>query len=144
MLRTWPAIEDAVKERSRRLHAFLTPARPVAVSSQTLTLGFGRTYAFHAEQCASEEWQEVLSSVFERLLGVPLRVRCTVSDGDDPSATVVEDPEEEAARAEEEEVLETEAAEAAGQLPGEQEAHDLALETLTRDLGATVLEDGGR
>jgi hypothetical protein len=39
-------------------------------------------------------------------------------------------------------VLETEEAEAAGSLPDDAAAHDLAVQTLTRDLGATVIEDG--
>jgi hypothetical protein len=134
---------EAVKERSRRLHAFLTPARPVGVQGDVLVLGFGPQSRFHAEQCASEEWRGALGEVFTSVLGAGLRVRCTISDGDEPAASVIaeEDPDAAAARREAEAVLETEAEEAAGELPDDAEVHDLALETLTRDLGATVLED---
>jgi DNA polymerase III subunit gamma/tau len=139
---TWPAVVEAVKGRSRRLHAFLTPASPMGVQGEILTLAFGKGSNFHAEQCASEEWRGHLGAVFSEVLGVDLRVRCIVSDGDDPGATVVEeDPQEVAARREAEAVAQNEAEEAAGELPDEREVHDLAVQTLTRDLGAVVVED---
>jgi hypothetical protein len=43
--------------------------------------------------------------------------------------------------AQEVDVAETEAAEAAGALPNEAAVHDLAIATLRRDLGATLVED---
>jgi hypothetical protein len=38
-------------------------------------------------------------------------------------------------------VLENEAAVAAGDVPDEGEVHDRAIQTLTRDLGATVVDE---
>jgi DNA polymerase-3 subunit gamma/tau len=144
---TWPAVIEAVKARSRRLEAFLSPGRPIGLEGDTLTLAFGPTYGFHAEQCASEEWRAALGEVLTTVLGVDLRVRCTVSDGAEPDAVVSaeEDPQEALDRREAAAVAETEAEEAAGEGPDDTAVHDLAVQTLTRDLGATVVDDqGGR
>jgi hypothetical protein len=139
--RSWPAVLDAVKDRSRRLHAFLTPGRPVAISSEALTVAFGAGSSFHAEQCGNEEWQGAFSDVFSTVLGAPLRIRCTVTDGDDTPQILEEDEQDVAAKREAEAVLETEYAEAAGDLPDEREAHQRAVDVLTRDLGAVVVEE---
>ncbi|MGI8873896.1 MAG: DNA polymerase III subunit gamma/tau [Egibacteraceae bacterium] len=139
---TWPALLDAVKTRSKRLHAFLSPAQPTTLSGGELALVFGPNSSFHAEQCASSEWREQLTAAFTDVLGEPLRVQCTVRDDSDAApGHVGADAEEAAARSEATAVAESEAAEAAGELPDDDEAHERAVETLTRDLGATVVDD---
>ena len=135
---SWPAVLSATKARKRTLHAFLTEAQPVALDGTQLILQFGAKYGFHAERCAEEQAQRHLSAVFEQVLGVPLRVRCVVLDGEDERspAEAREAFDEEAAA-----VAEVEAAEAAGELPDDDTARAAAIDTLTRDLGATVVED---
>lgn len=138
--RSWTAVLDATKARKRTLHAFLTEGHPINLAGNQLTLQFRPNYGFHAEKCAEEAAQEHLSAVFEQVLGAPLRVRCVLADGDEPAPAPTDDaasPIDEEAEA----VAETEAAEAAGELPDDDEAHTAAVETLTRDLGATVVED---
>ena len=135
----WPAVLEATKGRKRTLHAFLTEGRAVALDGNRLTLQFRPKYAFHAEQCAEEQAQAHLRDVFAQVVGVPLQVRCVLADSEgEPSAAGHDDSRE---RAEAEDVAEAEAAEAAGELPDEQEAHEAAIKTLSRDLGATVVEE---
>lgn len=133
---SWPAVLTATKQRSKRLEAMLREGRPVALGSGVLTLEFA--YPFHAEFCESPRSQELLGAVFTEVVGSPLRVRCTVADRGQAAAARRDDgpsPDEAAA------VAETEAAEAAGELPDARELHAKAIETLTRDLGATVIDD---
>ncbi|MDP8978335.1 MAG: DNA polymerase III subunit gamma/tau [Actinomycetota bacterium] len=137
---SWPAVLEATKRRTRRLHAFLGEARAVSLEEGTLTLEFRSGYGFHADHCASEASRRVLRDVFGEVLGETLDVRCRVADGGDLPPPVAEASNEPAAH-EVEAVLETEAAEAAGDLPDEATAHDQAVRTLTRDLGATVVDD---
>ncbi|MDP8970074.1 MAG: hypothetical protein M3N52_06200, partial [Actinomycetota bacterium] len=139
--RSWPAVLEATKSRSRRLHAFLLQARVVQVSDSTLVLEFPPGYGFHAEHCASDASQAKLGEVLTEVLGAHLRLRCRVADGDDRPPPVGDGHPDASAADEALAVLETEAAEAAGELPGDAEAHELAIETLRRGLGATVVED---
>ena len=135
--RSWPAILDAVKSRSRRLEAFVSPGRPVALDNSVLTLRFGSASRFHAEQCASEEWRQPLQEVLHAVLGARLRLDCDVTDTDDePDPLGANGADSEAAA-----VAESEAAEAAGELPDQVEAEQRAIETLTRSLGATLVDD---
>ncbi|CAN5270610.1 DNA polymerase III subunits gamma/tau [soil metagenome] len=137
---SWPAVLEATKRRTRRLHAFLGEARAVSLDEGALTLEFRPGYGFHAEHCGSEASRRVLRDVFGEVLGEALDVRCRVADGGDLPPPVAEASNEPAAH-EVEAVLETEAAEAAGDLPDEATAHDQAIRTLTHDLGATVVDD---
>jgi DNA polymerase-3 subunit gamma/tau len=130
----WPAVLEGVKAASRRLHAFLAPGHPTALDGDTLEVTFAESSRFHAEQCGSEAWLATFETVFEQALGARLRLRCVVG-GDarrEPAAPGTDEVAD---------VLDAEAAERAGELPGEDEAHDLAVETLTRELGAQVVDD---
>ncbi|HVM18624.1 MAG TPA: hypothetical protein VM307_01565, partial [Egibacteraceae bacterium] len=137
--RSWDALLEAVKARKRSLQAWLLMARPVWLRGTTLGLEFRSGYAFHADNCAREDSQELLGEIFEQLLGVPLRVDCTVADGGPAPSPVADDSAslEEQAQA----VLESEAAVAAGDVPDDDEAHAQALKTLERDLGAVVVDE---
>lgn len=140
--RSWPAVLDAAKRRSMRLNAFLLPAQAVALEGSTVVLRFGANSSWHAEQCAAEEWRGRLTEAFETVLGPGVRYRVVVSDDQEDGPPSDDGEGEQAARQEAAAVAETEAAEAAGALPSEEEATAAALETLRRDLGATVLDDG--
>ncbi len=131
---SWPGVLDAAKRSSRKLGAMLTAGEPVALDGDDLVVRF--PYAFHAESCSTDQARAALRAIFAELLGEPLTIRAVVA-GAEPTATALTDPQpaDEVAA-----VLEAEAAEARGELPDAPTAHALALETLTRDLGATILE----
>jgi DNA polymerase-3 subunit gamma/tau len=138
--RSWEAALEAVKARKRSLQVWLLMAQPIGLEGSTLQLEFRSGYGFHADNCAREDSQEVLGDAFDEVFGTRLRVACSVSaagSAPDPVADDSASLDEQAAA-----VLESEAAAAAGQLPDEGRAHDLAIETLTRDLGARVIDDG--
>jgi DNA polymerase-3 subunit gamma/tau len=135
----WPSVLEAVKRRSVRLGAVLAAGAPVAVKGDELSVQF--PYAFHAESCSSEQAHATLREVFEETFGEPLRLVAVVatttvpSGGAGPVAAASPTDEVEA-------VLEAEAAEARGEVPDDRTAHAKALETLTRDLGATIVDGG--
>jgi hypothetical protein len=138
--RSWEAVLDEVKGRKRSLQAWLLMARPVWLRGEVLGLEFRPGYGFHADNCAREDSQALLGDVFDTVLGVRLRVDCKVAEGRGSAGPVADDSvslEEQA-----EAVLENERAQAAGELPDDAEAHEQAIATLTKDLGAVVLDDG--
>lgn len=135
--RSWEAIMDGVKARKIRFHALLGMSQPVDLSGDVLTLEFRPGYGLHAEQCGSETGQAVIGDVLEQVLGIRPRLRCVVADGE----AVAEVTDTHQQRDEAADVVETELAEAAGALPDEEASHEAAIETLARDLGATVVED---
>ena len=138
--RSWDAILDGVKVKKRSLQAWLLMSRPVSLRGPVLGLEFRSGYAFHADNCAREDSQLLLGEVFEEVLGTRLRVDCKVADGDGRAEPVAADNNaslEEQAEA----VLESEAAAAAGEVIDEGAVHDQAIQTLTRDLGAIVVDD---
>ena len=137
---SWSAIEAAVKRRKMALNAWLMMGRPVSLANGVLGLEFKHGYRFHAENCERDDSQAILGDVFDEVLGERLRVSCTVAEGDEAPPPVASDEvslEEQASS-----VLEQEAAVAAGVVVDDAEAHAQALQTLTRDLGATVVDDG--
>jgi DNA polymerase III subunit gamma/tau len=137
----WPAVLEAVKSRRRRLHAWLNEGEPRSVEAGVLTVAFRPGYAFHAENVAHQEWVGVFEAVFTELFGLPLRVHTVVADGEqEPRSQPVDETEAQFAE-QAQEVAEVEAGAAAGALPDDEAAHDLAIAALQRDLGATLLED---
>ena len=131
----WPRVLEAVKARSVRLGAVLSSGQPVSLKGDELTVQF--PYAFHAESCSSDQARSTFRSVFEEALGEPLQLVAEVSDA--MVAPVVE-PSAGGRADEVEAVLEAEAAEASGQMPDDRAAHAKAVETLTKDLGAKILD----
>jgi DNA polymerase-3 subunit gamma/tau len=132
---SWPAVLEAAKRNSRKLGAMLTAGQPVALDGDELTVQF--SYAFHADSCSTDQARTSLRTIFAELLGEPLTIRAVVADAGPAVSSISADPQP---TDETEAVLEAEAAEASGELPDAPTAHALALETLTRDLGATILE----
>ena len=131
--RSWDAVLAAAKRRSLKLGAMLAAGQPVDLTDSRLTLRF--TYPFHAEFCGSDTSRATLGQILDEVLGVPLDIVCVVVDGGAGSPRT-----DDTAASEADDVAETELAEAAGELPDEAEAHARAIATLTRDLGATVVE----
>ncbi|MGH8900137.1 MAG: DNA polymerase III subunit gamma/tau [Egibacteraceae bacterium] len=130
---SWTAVLEAAKKQSLKLGAMLTAGQPVALDGDDLTVRF--PYAFHAESCSTDQARVALREIFAELLGEPLTIRAVVADAVASAPTRPEPADEVEA------VLEAEAAEASGELPDAPTAHALALETLARDLGATILEE---
>lgn len=133
---SWPAVLDRVKQQKVRWHALMSMSRPVAVDGQTVTLEFRPGHQFHAGECGGAEGQRVIAGAIHDVLGLRARLRCIVASEDGDTAPT---PHE----AEAAEVAEREAMEAAGDLPDEEELRQQAIETLRRNLGATVVDLGG-
>jgi DNA polymerase-3 subunit gamma/tau len=142
VLASWPAVLEATKTRTRRLHALLGEGSPVELSADTVTLEFPTSYRYHAEYCGTEQSQTTLGEVFTEIFGERLRVRCTVAGGDEhgSAGARVRGGAPDALSDEAEDVAETEAAEAAGELPDPEQAHTAAVETLVHEFGAIPLD----
>jgi hypothetical protein len=125
---------EATKARTRRLHALLGEGRPVALAEDGLTLEFRPGYGYHAEYCAKDTSQATLAEVFAEVFGTPLRVRCQIAEPRGPGLAGSDEADE---------VAESEAAAAAGELPDPEQAYAAAVETLTRAFGATPLDRDG-
>jgi DNA polymerase-3 subunit gamma/tau len=130
---SWPAVLDRVKQRTIRIHALLNMSRPTGYDGTALNLEFKAGHGFHAEQCGGDEGQKVIGGAIHDVLGVRPRLQCTV-------ATHEEDGEQAAHDAEAAAVAERELMEAAGDLPDEEQLHQQAIDTLRRNLGATVVD----
>jgi DNA polymerase-3 subunit gamma/tau len=130
---SWPAVLDRVKQRTIRIHALLNMSRPTGYDGAALNLEFKAGHGFHAEQCGGDEGQKVIGGAIHDVLGVRPRLQCTV-------ATHEEDGEQAAHDAEAAAVAERELMEAAGDLPDEEQLHQQAIDTLRRNLGATVVD----
>jgi DNA polymerase-3 subunit gamma/tau len=133
---SWPAVLDRVKQQKVRWHALMSTSRPVAVDGQTVTLEFRPGHQFHARECGGAEGQRVIGGAIHAVLGLRARLRCIVASDDADTEPTPQD-------AEAAEVAEREAMEAAGDLPDEEELRQQAIETLRRNLGATVVDLGG-
>jgi hypothetical protein len=136
LTQSWPAVLDRVRLQKVRWHALMSMGRPVAVDGQTVTLEFRPGHQFHAGECGGAEGQRVIGGAIHDVLGLRARLRCVVASHDGGMAPT---PHE----AEAAEVAEREAMEAAGDLPDEEELRQQAIETLRRNLGATVVDLGG-
>ncbi|HEX6257704.1 MAG TPA: DNA polymerase III subunit gamma/tau [Euzebyales bacterium] len=134
--RSWPAVLDRVKRQKVRWHALVSMSRPVALDGQTVTLEFRPGHQFHAGECGGADGQRVIGGAIHDVIGVRARLRCVVASDNGDTGPSTED-------AEAAEVAEREAMEASGELPDEEELRQQAIETLRRNLGATVVDLGG-
>ena len=130
---SWQAVLDRVKQRRIRWHALVAISRPISFDGSILGLEFKAGHGFHADQCGTEEGQTVIGGALHDVLGIRPRLRCTVAADDN-------DTGDEAYEAEAEAVAEREAMEEAGDLPDEERLHQQAIDTLRRNLGATVMD----
>ena len=133
---SWPAVLDRVRQQKVRWHALMSMSRPVAVDDQTVTLEFRPGHQFHAGECGGAEGQRVIGGAIHDVLGLRARLHCIVASDDAEAGPTAHE-------AEAAEVAEREAMEAAGDLPDEEELRQQAIETLRRNLGATVVDFGG-
>jgi DNA polymerase-3 subunit gamma/tau len=133
---SWPAVLDRVKRQKVRWHALVSMSRPVGLEGQTVTLEFRPGHQFHAGECAGADGQRVIGGAIHDVIGLRARLRCVVASDDAGTGPSPEDTEAV-------EVAEREAMEASGDLPDEEEVRQQAIETLRRNLGATVVDLGG-
>jgi len=139
---SWPAVLEALKARRRTLHALLNEGHPTALEGNVLTVTFDARHGFHAGEVARDDWIPLFGDVFRELFGSALRVRALL--GEAPPVTAAPDPvrADPAAVREADDVAESEAAARAGEVTDDDTARDLAIATLQRHLGATVVDDG--
>jgi DNA polymerase-3 subunit gamma/tau len=130
---SWPAVLDRIKQQTIRMHALVAMSHPIAFDGSTLQLEFKTGHRFHADQCGGEEGQKVIGGAIHDVLGVRPRLLCTVADHEEATGDAGHEAEAAA-------VAEREAMEAAGDLPDEDQLHQQAIDTLRRNLGATVVD----
>jgi DNA polymerase-3 subunit gamma/tau len=154
----WGEVLEALKARKRSAHMWVAAGSPSALDGKVLTLAFGRQNSQHAEQLASERFQEAAVDAVEAVLGARLRLSAHVLDHATEQAEAIGDeaaaePADEAAAGAEPAApdpqpqppaavsppLEAEAstpAEAVEEPADEQQAHQQAVELLQRELDA--------
>lgn len=130
---SWPAVLDRIKQQTIRMHALVAMSHPIAFDGSTLQLEFKIGHRFHADQCGGEEGQKVIGGAIHDVLGVRPRLLCTVADHEEAAGDAGHETEAAA-------VAEREAMEAAGDLPDEDQLHQQAIDTLRRNLGATIVD----
>jgi DNA polymerase-3 subunit gamma/tau len=130
---SWPAVLDRIKQQTIRMHALVAMSHPTAFDGSTLQLEFKTGHRFHADQCGGEEGQKVIGGAIHDVLGVRPRLLCTVADHEEAAGDAGHEAEAAA-------VAEREAMEAAGDLPDEDQLHQQAIDTLRRNLGATIVD----
>jgi len=102
----WGEVLEALKARKRSAHMWVAAGSPSALDGKVLTLAFGRQNSQHAEQLASERFQEAAVDAVEAVLGARLRLSAHVLDHATEQAEAIEDeaaaaePADEAAGAE--------------------------------------------
>jgi hypothetical protein len=79
----WPAILEAVRERSPRARAVYDPATPERLSGGVLVLRFGpRHSGFHALEAAKPALTEILVAAIERACAITVRIEAVKADQD--------------------------------------------------------------
>jgi DNA polymerase-3 subunit gamma/tau len=72
----WPAIIEIVKHADANTAAMLRDGRPVAIDGSSLTVGF--FYEFHCKKVSEIKRSEQVASAASKVLGEPVKLRCTV------------------------------------------------------------------
>src|SRR5579875_329339 len=93
--RRWNEILDVCGMTNRSVQALLRAARPVGVEEGCVVLGF--PYEFHRERIEDPKNRVVVEEAIARVLGRPVRVRCTLVSREvlaarDPLQRALEDP----------------------------------------------------
>ncbi|MEE8602000.1 DNA polymerase III subunit gamma/tau [Euzebya tangerina] len=128
----WPAVLTTLGRTSKRVSAVVGEGRPTSITGDALMLHF--PFEFHAEQARDAETAQAIGAAVEAVTGTRYRINAVV--GSDPPAASVEVVDDEASA-----VINHEAAEAAGDVADDDEAHDQAIAALSQGLGATVISD---
>ena len=128
----WEAILATLGRQSKRVQAIVGQGTPVALTDGTLVLRF--PFDFHAQQAQQDATAAAIATTIESVVGTRYRIRAVVGDdGPDPPEVVVDD--------EASAVINHEAAEAAGDVVDDDQAHDEAIRVLAEGLGAEVVDD---
>ena len=141
---SWPSVLEALRQVTRRWHAFASMSEPVAFDGRVLTLGFRPGYGLHAEQCASPEGQKTIVAALERVLGLTVTLRCVVRDSAQNTGGAAAPASSDAA-----EIASAPPREAAAVAEAEHEpptgdaahAHASAVARLESELGAHVIDE---
>jgi DNA polymerase-3 subunit gamma/tau len=87
----WRTILSQVKPINTSIEALLRAAKPIGFDGKTLTLGV--YYRFHKERLEEGNHRRILEDVVAAVLGVPVRVICTLSEP--PQKKVIEEEKNE-------------------------------------------------
>ena len=87
----WRTILTQIKPINTSIEALLRAAKPIGFDGKTLTLGV--YYRFHKERLEEGSHRRILEDVVAAVLGVPVRVICTLSEP--PQKKVIEEEKSE-------------------------------------------------
>src|SRR5579884_2072592 len=74
----WPQVMEAVKQRTRRVYAYLLESAPRELSGAELVLGV--RHSFHLENLQEAKNRIVVEEALAHVLGAPLRLRTTLDE----------------------------------------------------------------
>ncbi|KKQ95500.1 MAG: polymerase III, tau subunit protein [Candidatus Woesebacteria bacterium GW2011_GWB1_43_14] len=74
----WSEIIGSVKDKNISIEALLRAARPLGFDGQTINVGV--YYQFHKERLEAMENLKILEGVIAGVMGVPVRVKCTLTE----------------------------------------------------------------
>jgi DNA polymerase-3 subunit gamma/tau len=86
----WPDVIDQVKNRNPILASLLGSAHPVALQDSVLVVAFGTE--FNRKSADSKTHRQLIETAFQRVYGLPYRLRCTVKTDVDGGASIQDDP----------------------------------------------------
>jgi hypothetical protein len=122
----WPVTMQEVNKQSKRVHAYLTPSRPVRFEGDTLTIEVQAT--FHRDAMAQEPNRSVLVDALNAALGVRPSVAFAARGADTEPEAAEPEPQEETIAT----VAEAEAVEGSVDDP---------IDLIKKGLGAEVVEE---
>jgi DNA polymerase III subunit gamma/tau len=80
----WDGILELIKRGSRRHHAMIEPAVPVAAGRGIVTLRYGQRHAsFHAAQARTGELDKALRDAIQQACGMKVRIDISIEGDDD-------------------------------------------------------------
>jgi DNA polymerase-3 subunit gamma/tau len=90
-LRTrWPDVIEQVKTRNPILASLLGSAHPMGLEDNLLVVAFGTD--FNRKSAEKSSHRQIIETAFERVYGVPYRLRCTVRSETDSGPNLLDDP----------------------------------------------------
>lgn len=77
---SWERVMEAIKERKKTAHAFLTVCEPGEIRGNTLVLTFKSGYTFHKEKIEEPENRKIVEEVLAKVFGQSLQIECSIED----------------------------------------------------------------
>ena len=76
----WDKIMEAVKEKKKTVHAFLSACEPKEIKRDKLVLVFKEGYLFHKEKIEEQDNCELVLNCIKEILGIELSLECQIEE----------------------------------------------------------------